>query len=227
MNEVRPNPGRMRSVASAMHHGTVLMECVLVLPLLTLLIFAIVQFALIWYAQIMTHYAAYNAARAALVYNPAEYSKDGVFLQRSGVCWRAAVQSLSWVASSPSEESDFRIPGLTAGPLYASKVEQQVRISPQSFEGTVDPVVAIQVEFDYPLHVPVIGHMLSYFTHAADSRSELEIWGWKPDAQGELLVQSVTSAHPLAGEYVTLHANCVLPKPWQTTRFARIPESER
>ena len=39
--------------------GTVLMECTLVLPILVSVIFAIVQFALIWYAHLMTHYAAY------------------------------------------------------------------------------------------------------------------------------------------------------------------------
>ena len=65
MNGTRHILEEARFRVATSRSGTVLMECVLVLPLLTLLIFSIVQFALIWYAQIMTHYAAYNAARAA------------------------------------------------------------------------------------------------------------------------------------------------------------------
>lgn len=44
-----------------------MMEFVIALPLLLLLICACVQFAHIWLARLLTNYAAYSAARAALV----------------------------------------------------------------------------------------------------------------------------------------------------------------
>ena len=97
----------MRGCATDSRNGTVLMETVLVLPLLMTFMFAIVQFALVWYAQLMTHYAAYNAARAALVYHPSEYreTENGTvsskFREKSGVCWQAAVRTLASVSFSP------------------------------------------------------------------------------------------------------------------------------
>ena len=240
MNEVRPNPGRMRSVASAMHHGTVLMECVLVLPLLTLLIFAIVQFALIWYAQIMTHYAAYNAARAALVYHPGEYRKvengqiSDEFLKTSGVCWEAACRTLAWVSMSPDGGgTGFGIPGWWkqgngyAPILASSHVQNQVRIVPsQSIEMTNAPAVKVSVAFDFPLYVPVIGRMIAYFDKIeADSPSRWEVTGWAPDSAGYSRLDSMV--HQTMGvDYITLTGTMLLPKLWSSGRFARMPTRE-
>ena len=47
--------------------GSVMMEFVVAAPILLLLITACVQFAHLWLARLMTNYAAYSAARAALV----------------------------------------------------------------------------------------------------------------------------------------------------------------
>lgn len=217
--------------------GSVLMECVLVLPLLTLLIFAIVQFALLWNAQIMTHYAAYNAARAALVYHPAEYRKeDGLspeFQVSSGVCWEAAWRTLAWVSSSPDMDSGtkYKIPGwwLGAGgdsPVPASScIENQVRIvgDGQSAEMTDAPIVKVTVAFDFPLHVPVIGRMIAYFDHLeAAHPSSWEVTGWRPAASAPELDKALH--HPVMGvDYVTLLSTVMLPKPWRTSHFARRP----
>lgn len=208
--------------------GTVLMECVLVLPLLTALIFAVVQFSLIWYAQIMTHYAAYNAARAALVYHPGEYRDsggDGGFLPKSGPCWRAACQTLSWVSSSPNRGKDlYQIPGCGEVPS-SYMIEDQVRISTSSSEG--EGWVKVRVEFDFPLHVPVIGKMIAFAAHAEDAVSTWQTTGWQPSAEGSARIHQVAEAHPLATDYITLHARSMLAKPWSTARFARVPQSER
>ena len=53
--------------------GTVLMECVLVMPLLVFMIFMLIQLSLVCMARQVLHYAAYSAARATLVYHPNEY----------------------------------------------------------------------------------------------------------------------------------------------------------
>lgn len=54
--------------------GTVLMEAVLCLPLLLCLVSGIIQFARLWEARFFTWLAAYNGARAALVYNERDYA---------------------------------------------------------------------------------------------------------------------------------------------------------
>lgn len=236
--------------------GTVLMETVLVLPILTLLIFAIVQFALIWYAQIMTHYAAYNAARATLVYHPSEYSTTNrfgktIFLKKSGPCWKAACRTLVWVSSSPEwnhegKGSAFGVPGWwPTGNGYApipnsSYIEQQVRIvenAPDSEEMTnapVDseettnaPVVRVTVEFDYPLHVPVIGRMIAYFDKVEKNYpSQYEVWGWSPEAEGMAELDTL-KRKTMDVDLITLSATALLAKPYQTTHFARIPSDSQ
>ena len=91
-------------------HGSIMMEAVLVLPIFVLIIFFIIQMTFVWTAKQMTYYAAYCGARAALVYNPADYGaekqgdgswKTGGFVN-SGVVHRAACTVLSWVSWSLS-----------------------------------------------------------------------------------------------------------------------------
>lgn len=88
--------------------GSVLLEAVLVLPIFVLIIFFIIQMTFVWTAKQMTYYAAYCGARAALVYNPADYGAeqrtDGSWstggLIRGGVVHHAACSALSWVSWS-------------------------------------------------------------------------------------------------------------------------------
>lgn len=248
MNEVRPNLGGTRIPVSASHAGTVLMECVLVLPLLTLLVFSIVQFGLLWYAQIMTHYAAYNAARAALVYHPGEYREvdaDGgvsqTFQMNSGVCWEAACRTLAWVSNSPLWDSDrlggtgtgFTVSGWwpTGGGKYSpipssSHIENQVRIVKDldwTVEMTNAPLVKVTVAFDYPLHVPVVGRMIAYFYQVeSEYQSGWDVTGWTPTAAGISALDALH--HPTMNvDYVTLISTVMVPKPWKSTHFARRP----
>lgn len=233
MNRARHISGMSRFRATA---GTVLMECVLVLPLLTLLIFAIVQFSLIWYARIMTQYAAYNAARAALVYHPGEYMTtnqlgESVFRTNSGVCFDAARRTLAWVSSSPAWQSAnggrgsvVGIPGWYDSIPNSSHIDRQVRIVQSESEEMKDPpVVKVTVAFDYPLHVPVVGRMLAYFDRVeADNPSTYEVWGWNPDADGLNKLDSLRHG-TMNVDFITLRAMAILPKPWRTSRFARRP----
>jgi len=220
-----------------LRRGTVLMECVLVLPILTLLVFAIVQFSLIWYAQIMTHYAAYNAARAALVYHPGEYrvtdAKDNVtqkFKQTSGVCWEAACRTLAWVGNAPDGgESSFTVPGWWQGGAIpnSSHIRRQVRIIAAECSEGLDknaPAVKVAVEFDFPLHVPVIGRMLAYFDKI-DRPSRWDVAGWNPDPAG--IAELDSSLHEsMKTDFVRLKAVAMMPKLWHTSRFPRLESSE-
>ena len=249
---LKSNPGGTRSRASA---GSVLMESILVMPILFTLIFAIVQFALIWYAQIMTHYAAYNACRAALVYHPADYAEpvdrtdaDGhrdtewKFLPQSGVCYEAACRTLAWVSFSPDGGTgSYGIPGWGMIPA-SSHIANQVRIDPSKCRDgagvvlpqvdatytNLTPSVCVRVNFDYPLHVPVIGKMLAYLLRQdGDYPSHWETTGWSPSAAGIAASESASALHrTMKTDFVTLHAYCVLPKPWATSCFALRPDEK-
>lgn len=236
MNRARHISGKARFRVSTSRSGTVLMECTLVLPLLTLLIFAIVQFALIWYARIMTQYAAYNAARAALVYHPGEYMTTNlqgevVFRTTSGVCFDAARRTLAWVSSSPAWQSSnggngsiVGIPGWYDSIPNSSYIDQQVRIVRSESEEMKDsPVIKVTVAFDCPLHVPVIGRMLAYFEKLEDKDpSSYEVWGWSPAAGGSTKLDNLRHG-TMNVDYITLRATAILPKLWRTSRFARRP----
>ena len=89
-------------------HGSMMMEAVLVLPIFVLIVFFIIQMTFVWTAKQMTYYAAYCGARAALVYNPADYGAEkqgdgswssGGFIG-GGVVHQAACTVLSWVSWS-------------------------------------------------------------------------------------------------------------------------------
>ena len=233
----------MRRVVADSRRGTVLMETVLVLPLLLSFIFAIVQFALIWYAQLMTHYAAYNAARAALVYHPSEYSTNGVFMSDSGVCWQAAVRSLATLSFSPSGGSSaLTVPGwwkADGGRVpNASHIERQVRmhVNPEK-EDPEDPdpceegdgYVKVCVDFDFPLVVPMVGKMIAAFQHGYDAATETkrnpaandwEVWGWNPPESVRSRTDAKREEHAMKTDHITLHAYCILPKPYSTACWA-------
>lgn len=190
MNEVRSNPGGTRSAASAMRDGTVLMECVLVLPLLLALILVIAQFSILWNSLVMTNYAAFNAARAALVYHPGEYrsiNEDGTpgkFYSSSGPCWYAAVGT-------------FRTAGMVEG-----DVTKYVRITPTecdepTYVGEKSPVVKVTVECDCLLGVPWFGGFLA----------SIGVIDSKVHPDGGL-------------HYMTVKATSVVAKPYLTARYA-------
>ncbi|MGN0833640.1 MAG: TadE/TadG family type IV pilus assembly protein [Kiritimatiellia bacterium] len=235
--------------------GTVLMETLLTLPLLAALAFAIVQFSLVWYAQLMTHYAAFNAARAALVYNPSEYRTNVngvvVFKTSSGPCWQAAVRTLAPVSFSPAGGSSkltaggWFFPDADGNPThllpYASHIGAQVRLLAHDTDASYGEdgdtqslaceegggYVKVCVEFDFPLVVPVIGKMLAYFQHVGDPgyggatpADDWQVTGWHAPSTGNEKLAEIRSAHRLGTDYLTLHAFCVLPKPYLTNGFA-------
>ena len=142
--------------------GSVAMETVMVLPPLVIIIFVIIQLCLVWGAKQMVAYAAYCGARAALVYNPADYDaekqKDGHWETRplalggsqTGVVHHAACTVLSWVSWSLTNDQalsanasaaglasnalgDFRLGWVTSVPL-SSRIRGLVRVAVSEFE---------------------------------------------------------------------------------------------
>ena len=187
-----------------------MMETVIVLPVLLMLITGIVQFARIWQARLMVWYAAYNAARTALVYHPTAYGggDGGVihFMERDGVAWAAAVNTLAWVSATPDAADGFWMP--TVGILpNSSGIAGQVRIVPeQSWER--NGMVRVTVEFQYPTLFKVVD-VSSVFQGTRPSAAER-------DAMGILNAPTIT-----------LTETCILPKPWTTLAFPKLDEAEQ
>lgn len=67
---MRTTPNRQMDVARS---GAVMLEFVVVFPIVLVLVFGCIQFAQIWTARMVVHYAAFCAARAALVCEESQY----------------------------------------------------------------------------------------------------------------------------------------------------------
>lgn len=190
--------------------GTVLMESVLVLPLLLFLITGIFQMGRFWQARLFTQYAAYNAARAALVYNPREYKNGTAFKERDGVAWLAALATLAWVADGDPGVSgeNYQMPGWGVVPRSAD-LARRVRIVPEACREE-NGWVQVTVEYDYPtvfaVYDPAVG------------RKELR--------SGEETDNADRVADASRFPHFTFREKCLLPKPWSTERFPSVGEAE-
>lgn len=194
--------------------GTVLMESILVLPLLLMLITGIFQFSRFWQARLLTRYAAYNAARAALVYNPLHYRLPaddpgpdaGKFFADKGVCWLAAVATLAWMSTTPDGDN-YWLPGYGMIP-HSSGIAGQVRIVPDGCKEE-NGWVLVTVAFDYPT-------MFAVFDATTG----------KPEGGGEG-APDISRLTDLAGHpHFTFTESCLLPKPWTTERYPHLGIAE-
>ena len=66
--------------------GSVMLEFVIAFPVILVLMFACIQFAHIWIAKMVTHYAAYCAARTALVCKDTDEFQTGPSSAATLVC---------------------------------------------------------------------------------------------------------------------------------------------
>ena len=86
--------------------GEVLVETLIVLPIAILLIFVIIQLALIYNAQIIVNYAAYSAARSAIVHeNHTVYAKLASTIILSALSKESALLSLAIATKNDNELS--------------------------------------------------------------------------------------------------------------------------
>lgn len=185
------------------------MESVLVLPLLLFLITGIFQLARFWQARLMTQYAAYNAARAALVYNPREYRDGAVFKKQAGMAWLAAVATLAWVADGDSGVTgkNYQVPGWGTVPRSAD-LAKRVRIVPEASREE-DGWVQVTVEYDYPTLFAV------YDPGTGEPRMRSE---------GTENVDRVADVGRFP--HFTFRESALLPKPWSTAPFPLTGKTE-
>lgn len=130
--------------------GSIMLETVLVLPIFVLIVFFLIQITFVWTAKQMTYYAAYCGARAALVYNPADYHaekrEDGSWRTdsyiRGGVVHHAACTVLSWISWSldGTDNRNFKIGGslFSYSIPFSSNVRKQVTVEIREYEKITD-----------------------------------------------------------------------------------------
>lgn len=169
--------------------GIVTIEFVLTFPMLIFFFFACLQIAHLCMARQVVHYAAFCAARAALVTvcdpsgpsdkNDSWPNRDeltvrglkqtaGIAAGRGGLAtseaeyWanKAAILACAWIAmDEPSANAPLNIPGMGAIP-YASMDSTKTRAILDW--NPADWTVTATVEHDFPLIVPMIGPMLAW-----------------------------------------------------------------
>jgi len=218
--------------------GSILAETVLVMPLLMLLIFGVIQFALIWTAKQMTAYAAYCATRAIMVVPDKNGEKE-----YAAKC--AAKVALSWMclADKDHSENQVSIPGwgkiFGSGSLDArlkdENDEEGVRILES---GEVKPVAAVRVSFRFPLMIPGMA-VNKLIGNLSDRKKEPKSIQKQEEEEGYASKTFYDDLHFAAGRnrfnnpdfedggrdsidgwpYIILTETCVLPMPYSTANF--------
>ena len=209
----RPLASRVSCLTSSpfpsLRRGSILMETVLVMPVLLLLIFGILQFAHIWMARQMVAYAAFCAARAAMVVPPNEQSR---------AAQNAAEIALSWINIASSVDNPVTIPGWGAvnGSGYSDNGRSRV-LALVWGKGTnvTTPYVAAEVEFKFPLLIPglAVNKIIANAVNAATV--VLPTGDFYADLNRAAGAPSTLDGWP----YVRLREFCVLPMPYSTAKF--------
>ena len=188
--------------------GSVLAETVLVMPLLLLLIFGVIQFALIWTARQMTAYAAFCATRAIMVVPPDE---------QEDAAQDAAEVALSWMCIAERDGSAGNrvdIPGWGTIPGSASS-NDRVSIDIKK-NGEDSPLAAVEVKFKYPLLIPG----MAVNKVIANSVNAPALSG-NPDFYQDLNTAAGSPNTDIDGfwPWIKLTETCVLPMPYSTANF--------
>lgn len=228
--------------------GSMLLEAAVTMPLFVILVFVIIQMSFVWVAKEVTHYAAYCGARAALVYNPADYAPSRDY----GVVKKAAMTPLSWISwslNAPSDWTNFKI-GWTDVPL-SSYVRSQTHVSVEEYKviGETDrrnggavpieaqfPAVTVTVGFDCPLFIPLGGPIIAYFFGAKEAHvstdGAIDAHGFHaPNGEAVDMALMPYCPDPAMLNWfhysIRLTERCTLAKPWKTDTFPVMSDDDR
>ena len=189
------------------HGGSVMLEFVLAAPVILTLMLACMQFAHIWMAKQVVHYAAYCAARATLVCHESE---------RDRAAEQAARQVCAWIVHGETAgEPAKRIPGWGEIP-GSGGAKRKTRLK----DGQVDDVgrwnVKATVKHDFALIFPLVGPMIGW---ALSPWGDGDEWQEKrADASG-----NIGSADAVRYPHIQFTETVVLPKPYVTVSKMGLP----
>ena len=209
--------------------GSVLAEFIIVMPILVFMIFGTIQISMVWMARLMTRYAAYRAARTAIVYNPLDYKDKS----NSGPVHRAACIVLAWTGMSNGSATNIAVPGW--GNIPGSiDIAQQVSVEVEEVKSENGqnklPAVKAIVTFHYPLVVPYAGSLIAHFANDNDDKGKWDLVHYKID--GEPKKNDFNGSHEIdmhkgkPGNYITLTESCIMPQPWDTNSYPLASERD-
>jgi len=181
--------------------GSVMLEFVLAFPLVLTLIFGAAQLAHIWIARQVVVYAAYAAARAALVCHESEWKKAGQ---------QAAEQVCAWVViGQAAGEPRKRIPGWGAIPGSGS-VARKTQVTVEKLD---EWTVKATVEFDFGLVMPIAGPVIGWAVNPTEWQER------RADVTGDRHRHQDTVQYP----HVRFRETAVLTKPYVTLPRSGLP----
>jgi hypothetical protein len=182
--------------------GTVLMEFIMAFPIVLTLMLAVVQFAHICIARQVVHYAAYSAARAAMVTTEAE---------APAAATNAAARICSSITLSESPAEYFnRVNIVNAGTDKAfeaalRKTRVDVDFDPATWN------IKATVAHDFGLVVPIVGQMLGW---------GLTLWG---DNAYQEQRNALGAGDAIHYPHITLTEIVLMSKPYKTVIAAGQP----
>ena len=216
-----------------MKRGSILAETVLVMPLLLLLIFGVIQFALIWTAKQMTAYAAFCATRAIMVVPDQPYSEAreiGNETEKDYAAQRAAQLALSWMCLAYDSEHDdegVSIPGwgkVSKPDALRDPNNEHWRIRTRILargESESERYVAVEVTFRYPLLIPgmAVNRIVGNSENLTADDMKVDMSKGTPNFYDHWQ-KAIGNPTLIDGwPYITLTETCVLPMPYSTANF--------
>ena len=188
-----------------------MLEFVLAFPLVLTLIFGCMQLAHIWMGKQVVHYAAYAAARAALV-----CTEDEFLGERPPAPQQAAEQVCAWVVNGMTAgEVDKQIPGWGQIP-GSGGVKRKTKVTVEK-AGSWN--IKAVVEHDYALIMPIAGPMIGWLCNPWEGEgSGLEYVEQRADDSG-----NIGDADLIRYPHLRFTETVYLPKPYVTLPRMGIP----
>lgn len=221
-----------------------MLETVILLPVILIIIFYLLQMIFVLLAKEVTYYAAYCGARAALVYNPADYADTNRVGSGGGVVGEAACTVLSWISQSvegseplkiAASEGDYEVPRsenirnqvsvkIVEGLTLPYGEEELKKLNIEKLKEPF-PIVRVTVTFKCPLLIPLGGRIFAglanspFQSEAKDTVSTfaevVAAGAAKEDKRGWLY------------NYIEVQETCSLAKPYNTATFPLVPEDDK
>lgn len=221
-----------------------MLETVILLPVILIIIFYLLQMIFVLLAKEVTYYAAYCGARAALVYNPADYADTNRVGSGGGVVGEAACTVLSWISQSVEgseplkiavSEGDYEVPRsenirnqvsvkIVEGLTLPYGEEELKKLNIEKLKEPF-PIVRVTVTFKCPLLIPLGGRIFAglanspFQSEAKDTVSTfaevVAAGAAKEDKRGWLY------------NYIEVQETCSLAKPYNTATFPLVPEDDK
>jgi len=205
----------MRTAAHRLERGvagSIMVETVLAMPVLLVLITAAIQISHIWMARHIVHYAAFCAARAALVCEAGE-SVPAAEGESAPGAERAAELATAWIVKGnrPNEQA-LNIPGWGDIPGSGAYYRKTGLVAPLVQTDCENVTVKVRHNFGMVVFLagPIIGWLVNPWTPVDPSGSGYE---WRKGRDTDLtgnVGQGDWPEHP----HIPLTEQVSLPKPY-------------